>query len=311
MKNIHRKLAIIIKLFITIILLYYLFKNADINIIKANLSLLSISTIISALIYLSIQIFLTAYRLEIILKILNIKITYPILLKINYIGQFFNQTLPSTVGGDAVRLIYIKNNNVSWLNSVCSIFYDRYVGLLSLFLIISLFLPSIYEVLDNNLIFKTIFFLTICGLASVLIIIFSNKALYFFNYPFFRKIKTVLSHGKTILFSKYETLKIFLTSITIHLLGILAIYSLSCDFEMNLGYFDFLIIMPFVFLFSSLPISIAGWGTRESAIVYLLGLMNINSSDSLILSVTFGIMIMIAGLPGSLLLNLTKKHNRK
>ena len=80
---------------------------------------------------------------------------------------------------------------------------------------------------------------------------------------------------------------------------------------MNLGYFDFLIIMPFVFLFSSLPISIAGWGTRESAIVYLLGLMNINSSDSLILSVTFGIMIMIAGLPGSFLLNLTKKHNRK
>jgi len=233
------------------------------------------------------------------------------LLKINYIGQFFNQTLPSTIGGDAVRLLYIKNNNISWLNSVCGIFYDRYLGLLSLFLIISLFLPSISELLADKLLFNSILSFTISGLASVIIVIWANKILFFFNYSLFRKIRTVLLHGKTILFSKYLTFHIFLISIAIHLIGILAIYTLSCDFEMGLKYVDFLIIMPFVFLFSSLPISIAGWGTRESAIVYSLGLMSINSSSSLILSVTFGIMIMIAGLPGSFLLNLTKKHNRK
>ena len=311
MKKHFRKIIILIKLLVTIILLYYLFNNADFNVITNNLSLISIDTIIIVLIYLTLQIFLTAYRLEIIFKTLNINMNYLKLLKINYIGQFFNQTLPSTIGGDAVRLLYIKNNNISWLNSVCGIFYDRYLGLLSLFLIISLFLPSISELLADKLLFNSILSFTISGLASVIIVIWANKILFFFNYSLFRKIRTVLLHGKTILFSKYLTFHIFLISIAIHLIGILAIYTLSCDFEMGLKYVDFLIIMPFVFLFSSLPISIAGWGTRESAIVYSLGLMSINSSSSLILSVTFGIMIMIAGLPGSFLLNLTKKHNRK
>jgi len=48
-------------------------------------------------------------------------------MRFNLIGAFFNQTLPSSIGGDAVRLWLVPRGGAGWRAATFSIFVDRAV----------------------------------------------------------------------------------------------------------------------------------------------------------------------------------------
>ena len=56
--------------------------------------------------------------------------------------------------------------------------------------------------------------------------------------------------------------------------------------------------MPPVLLVMTLPISIAGWGVREQAMVAAFALVGVPGEGALALSIMFGLMGLITGLPG-------------
>ena len=51
----------------------------------------------------------------------------------------------------------------------------------------------------------------------------------------------------------------------------------------------------------AIPISVAGWGVREGTMVVALGQAGVLPADVLALSVAFGLIYMLAGIPGGLL----------
>jgi len=53
-------------------------------------------------------------------------------MRFNLIGTFFNQTLPSSIGGDAVRLWLVARGGAGWRAATYSIFVDRAIGLIAL-----------------------------------------------------------------------------------------------------------------------------------------------------------------------------------
>ena len=58
--------------------------------------------------------------------------------------------------------------------------------------------------------------------------------------------------------------------------------------------------MPPVLLVMTLPISIAGWGVREQAMVSAFALINVPGEGALALSIMFGLLGLIMGLPGGI-----------
>jgi uncharacterized membrane protein YbhN (UPF0104 family) len=58
-----------------------------------------------------------------------------------------------------------------------------------------------------------------------------------------------------------------------------------------------LLVLP-VLLISTVPLSIAGWGTRETAMILAFGYAGLAESDGLIVSVLLGIAMFAVGLPG-------------
>ncbi len=61
-------------------------------------------------------------------------------------------------------------------------------------------------------------------------------------------------------------------------------------------------IVPVVFLATSLPISIGGLGVRESVLVYLLTLFNVDTQAAIALSLLYFLILVILTLPGGLIL---------
>jgi uncharacterized membrane protein YbhN (UPF0104 family) len=49
---------------------------------------------------------------------------------------------------------------------------------------------------------------------------------------------------------------------------------------------------------TTIPISIGGWGVREGAMVTALSLLDVQPSIALAISIQFGLIMMVVGLPG-------------
>jgi uncharacterized membrane protein YbhN (UPF0104 family) len=62
------------------------------------------------------------------------------------------------------------------------------------------------------------------------------------------------------------------------------------------------VIILLVFLVTIIPISIGGWGVRETAMVAPLGQVGVANADALLCSVLFGLAQVLASLPGLSLL---------
>ena len=71
--------------------------------------------------------------------------------------------------------------------------------------------------------------------------------------------------------------------------------------RVDLNIIDCFVLIPPVILITTIPISIAGWGVREGAMVAVLAYAGISEGDAFILSLLLGISILIASLPGGLI----------
>jgi hypothetical protein len=64
---------------------------------------------------------------------------------------------------------------------------------------------------------------------------------------------------------------------------------------------DCILLVPPVILVTVVPISIAGWGVREGAMVVAFGFIGVPANAAFAVSVLFGLTLAAASLPGSLL----------
>ena len=98
-----------------------------------------------------------------------------------------------------------------------------------------------------------------------------------------------------------------LYSLIIHLMNVVCLYVLAIDLGINISFLTSFTLFPIVIFSMLMPISIAGWGVREVAMVVLLALVGISSESALALSLLYGIILTIVGLAGGILWLIEKK----
>jgi hypothetical protein len=84
----------------------------------------------------------------------------------------------------------------------------------------------------------------------------------------------------------------------IQLLNVVAVYALVRGFGLSATLTDCLLIVPFANVLQTIPVSIAGWGLRESFFVAAFGMINVAAPSALAVSVVFGLLVLINSLPG-------------
>jgi hypothetical protein len=78
----------------------------------------------------------------------------------------------------------------------------------------------------------------------------------------------------------------------------LAAFMLARSMDITLTLLDCVVLIQPIVLITALPISVGGWGVRETALIGLLALAGVPASAALALSVQLGILGMVAALPG-------------
>jgi hypothetical protein len=89
-------------------------------------------------------------------------------------------------------------------------------------------------------------------------------------------------------------------SIMIHLLTISAAWCCVRAVAAPVGFAHVLFLMPPVLLITTVPISIAGWGVRESSMIAAFAYAGLAESDGLTLSILFGAVTFVIGIVGGI-----------
>ncbi len=94
-------------------------------------------------------------------------------------------------------------------------------------------------------------------------------------------------------------------AVIVHALSASVVYVMALGFRIDVTWPECLLLFPAVILVMVLPISIAGWGLREGAMVSAFALVGVSVEDALVLSVGFGFAAVVVGLPGAVIWLLT------
>ena len=216
--------------------------------------------ILLSLIMLVLSVFFIILRWMLIIKSLSPKTGFMDAMVSIMSASSLNSVLPSKLG-DIFKVYYFKECGVSKV--VGTVFTERLFDIISLSLIL-----ITGSVIINRNIFVYI------GLIVLLALIFFTLGVYFLRKKLkkskkYNLIKNLFYSVNWIMQRPKKGLALFLLSIIIWVCSILQIYLifLAIPIEVNIIYFSSAIIIAiFVGL---IPITIAGMGTRDSAIIYL------------------------------------------
>jgi len=255
---------------------------------------------IYASIFIYIAIFFQASRWKIALLSLGYEKTYTKLFKETWIGSLYNQILPSSIGGDAVRIFRIKNTGVPLKKTTNSIIIDRLFGLLSSLFLSALALPVFLDKTTDKLIViyahKIIWFILILLLITLFFMYMKNLLPQKLN-QIFEYIIHFIRRGN----NRKNIMYMFALSLLLQLCLTFSILFLSLNLNLEIDLLTFALCFQLINLISMIPISFAGWGVREGAFILILGALNVPIEKSAAISVMYGCALLAVSLPALLI----------
>jgi len=296
----------IVKLLITIAIFVMLFQYIDLNHVVKVLSKSHGGFILLAFLAQIASTLIAAYRWRLIMVRLDFKERVSFYVQSYFRGSFFNQVLPGSIGGDAVRAIELVQKGYEKKEVFSGIIADRIIGLVGLLAL---------NLVANNLFYGTfpawlhqlLNLITLGGIAGFLLL-FIIERFTFLTKLSFSNLFVRLSRRLNRLYSdRLVLLRHIGITMLVHLFSVLAIYGLALSVEANLSLKILLVAIPPVFLLTIVPISLAGWGVRESGMVGILMLVGASKEEVLVVSVLYGLLLILAAVPGAWFWNRNKK----
>ena len=298
----HPWISVAIKAAITLALIGWLLHRIDLAPVMARFGQLDAAFAIAAVAVMMAQLLLTGWRWMTIAAIIGAPVERALALRLTLIGQFFNQTLPSAIGGDAVRAWLASREGVPLGKAISGVFADRLVALLLLVAIVGVTLPAFYaRVPDAGLRTASIVLVaaTAVGVAALITLGPSVTAL-LQRHRWTRPLADLANDLRAVLIAVPAGALVIAMAIVVHLGVIASVWLVARALALDVGLLDCLVLVPPIVLVTTLPISIAGWGVRESATVLGFGFIGVAAADALALSVVFGLVQIAIGLPGGI-----------
>jgi hypothetical protein len=296
----------LLKLLITIALFYYLSRFIEFDKLRTILFQGHMGWIFLAFILQLASTYMAAYRWFKISKLIVFKESLSFYVQSYFKGTFFNQVLPSSIGGDAVRVYDLIKKKYDKRDAFYGVFVDRVVGLVGL-LILNLFSTLIFFGTFSNDFSLLIIFITLGGIGGFILLFHLEKITFLGNYKFLEIFHKLARRLNNLYPSNLLLIKHLSISVVVHFLSVLTMYALSLSIDLNLSFEVLLIAIPPVFLLTIVPISLAGWGIREGAMVGILMLVGADQTKVLAMSILYGLLLILSAIPGALFWIKSKK----
>lgn len=251
---------------------------------------------------------LSAYKWSLISKHTGFTCTFGQYVRFYFQGMFYNQFLPTGVGGDIIKGYFLYQHDKTHLkpeDAAASVLFDRISGVFVLLLLLLTGNILYFKQLPAwvNLIQLGVIAATALGTGLMVFLSYKRDL---FKYPIVRKI-LFFTH----LYFDKILVKILAVSLLFHLMVVTIHILIGRDLNLNISWSYYLILYPATAILTSLPISLNGIGIREWAYLFFLGLVGIPSSAAFIFALYWAVLMLVTSLLGALFLLNWKKHETR
>jgi uncharacterized membrane protein YbhN (UPF0104 family) len=294
-----RKIGLVAAKFaVSVGLLYLATRHINLELVKERLSRISASWLLVALLAGLLQIVIGAIRWRRLIMLCGAVITLGQAFRFNMISAFFNQVLPSTIGGDAARIMLAGRTGAGWRKAAYSVLLDRFIGVLTLSILVTAGLYWSLALIENPIGRLVLLLAGLGGIAGGVTLLAIGSWKILARWEVTRHLSEMSQLACRTLLSPDTGPPILLLSVLIHLTTVTIVWAAARAIAAQLGYFDaFLLTLP-VTLISTIPISIAGWGVRESALMLAFSYAGLSTGDGLMVSVLMGMVMFAIGIAG-------------
>lgn len=304
--------GVTIKLLITFILLWLILAKLELKEVAVMLQKTDPIQLALAGLLAIIAVILSAYKWQLLLAARGWKLSITALTKIYFVGLFMNNFLPSSIGGDAMRIYQVgkKINNTS--ESAASVILERVLATLGLAIPVLFALVPNRELLGQF--FSSIIYFFIFCAALIFIIMKPSimSPLKSISWKWWQNI-IIKAREIGVVISSYRAkpraiLKVIFYSIIFQLTIVLINYCLVLGMGIEgISLWHCILMVPIISAVSMIPVSINGLGIREGAYILLFGPLGLSTSQAITLSMVFFFIVTVISLFGGLIFILERE----
>ena len=290
------RVAYIVRLLITAVLLLYVLQKVGLFdaasrvelftlIGSVRIPILLLSLFVSLLLNLS-----SAFKWYLLLRSRGIVIPFFRAWALYMVGIFFSLLLPTSMGGDLIRIHELGRFTGKRAAAAASVFVERFSGMVILF-----FLTIVSVLMQRQLL--SVAWMTISLLVAVLasfavIWVIVDERPYTFvktwlgrRVPFLVGILGKLDkiHG-AVLEYRDDRKALFIALVNtfvFYLLAVVNVYVTALAFSSEIGFTELMIAVPLIMFIMNLPISIGGIGLMEFAFIFIFDISGYSSALAL------------------------------
>ncbi|HEY2931649.1 MAG TPA: lysylphosphatidylglycerol synthase transmembrane domain-containing protein [Acidobacteriota bacterium] len=302
------------KIMSTLALLYFLYSKIDWPEFRRTLSHANVFWLAAALAFHYISYFWSVERWKVILENFRIRAPFGKLVRLTFIGGFFNLFLPSMVGGDFFRAFFLARDEGERLTTtLTSTILDRSAGFVALLTIgtisagmrsvsirgVSLF-PSVAALtgaffLANVAVFSETVHLWLDGLLRRRGMARSVE-----------RLDAVADGLKTLSRNGSALFKSLFISFGVQFLSVVIVWCIGRALHVDVPFIYFLIFVPIISIITMIPLTINGIGLREGSFYLLFSQVGMSRESCVSMGLLFYLVMVLTALPGGLLYSMHK-----
>jgi uncharacterized membrane protein YbhN (UPF0104 family) len=195
------------------------------------------------------------------------------------------------------------SKHANWRSAIYSVSLDRLIGVVALAVLVLVCLPRTLELVRNPIGRGALLLIGsgCLGAGTAFVGLAWKRLRVLQQWSFTRHLVELADVALAILRSPRSFAPAFGISVLVHLFTALAAWCAARAIDADVPLLYTIFLVPPVILVTVVPISIAGWGVREGAMVAAFGYAGLPPGDGLIVSLLFGAGYLVMGALGGLI----------
>jgi len=305
--TISRRALIAAKLVVSCVLIALILRGTDVGEVLGAIGKADVRLVLLSLCLFFVGYGITVGRWRTLLGTQRVEASMSVLIRSYMVAVFFNNLLPSTIGGDAIRIYDSWRLGCGKAEAVVVIFMDRFMGLLSLVLFASAGLALLPELPVDVPLAQAAALLGIGGVAVMLWFMFSpaprpatGPGRPFVAVPFVQHALGRVREALDSFRGKRSALgRALALSLLLQVNVVVSYYLLARSLGLSVPFLDYFLIIPASLAVLMAPVSINGIGLREGAFVFFLGLCGVGRAEAVAFAwIAYGVLLIQGVLGG-------------
>ena len=304
----RRYILLAVKLSVSIILLVVLFTKIDMVQVWQGAKQASLPWLLVALAVFGASTVVAVWRWNLLLKMQHLDVSFPALLGTFLVSTYFNNFLPSNIGGDVIRIGDTARHMNSKTLATTVVLLDRILGLIALVFVAALGATAIGRVHGGSSPIWPgwLWAAFLGGTAATALSLFAPDAVGWMLRPLTVFHADWVSNRITTLTAALGRfgeepgvlVSAFAGAVVVQVTLVLYYFSVAYALHLDIALADLAVVIPMSFVVQLLPVSIGGFGVREAFFSYYFHRVGQPIEDAVLLSLVGTALLMLFSLSG-------------